>query len=453
MPNELVKWGRAGNQTEPPLTKRNAGAKAGRPEAAQYVNWLWDRLAAGANLDRREDCLLYMPLISNLDIERGVGTATFARSTTATYVDTAGVVQDAAVDEARFEAEGYLSEGASTNQFLHSEDFADAEWTKSSASVDSGVTTGPDGVGGSADRLVEDGTAGVSHFIRQAPDTAPGDDVICTIAFFVKRRTNNPRDWVYVTINRKDGAVARVWFNIDTGTVGTVEASVTSHRMRALADGWYRCEVSADVASGGNPARGTLVLADADGSLSYDGDGVSGVLLFGGQWENNLPFASSYIPTTAAAVTRAADSLRVQANGNVGRKSEPGTWLVDADHPGNTGGGQNILDSEETGGRTIGMSNPDGNTVMSWGTSGFIGVGTPDANTIYRFGMLYDGSDLQGWRDGVLVSTDDSPGDVSEALSGDLYVGRSSSGDLLWGHIRNVRIYNRALNDQEMSIA
>ena len=59
----------------------------------------------------------------------GVGAVTFTRASTATYVDRYGVVQTAAVDEPRFEAEGLLMEGASTNLLLRSEEFDNAIWT------------------------------------------------------------------------------------------------------------------------------------------------------------------------------------------------------------------------------------------------------------------------------------------------------------------------------------
>ncbi len=56
-----------------------------------------------------------LPLISNLDLERGFGDVSFSRSTTATYIDKSGVLRTAGVNEPRFEREGILIEGSSTN--------------------------------------------------------------------------------------------------------------------------------------------------------------------------------------------------------------------------------------------------------------------------------------------------------------------------------------------------
>ena len=65
--------------------------------------------------------LLDMPLNNNLAMKQGNGQATFTRAGTATYIDIYGVLQTAKVDEPRFEKQGLLMEGVSTNLFLNSE--------------------------------------------------------------------------------------------------------------------------------------------------------------------------------------------------------------------------------------------------------------------------------------------------------------------------------------------
>ena len=50
--------------------------------------------------------LLDMPLKNSLAMKAGVGSATFTRASTATYVDRYGVLKTASIDEPRFEKEG-----------------------------------------------------------------------------------------------------------------------------------------------------------------------------------------------------------------------------------------------------------------------------------------------------------------------------------------------------------
>ncbi len=128
MPNDTVRFGRTGTQDEPIAVKKNAGAIDGKPEAAENINWFLDRVAAGANLDRREDCLLYLPLNNNLNIDIGVGSSVFSRASTGTYIGVDGLLKVAAIDEPRFESAGILLEGPSTKLLLHSEDFTNGVW-------------------------------------------------------------------------------------------------------------------------------------------------------------------------------------------------------------------------------------------------------------------------------------------------------------------------------------
>jgi len=63
--------------------------------------------------------LLYMPLISDLSLINGTGTPTFTRASSGTFIDRIdGLLKTSANDVARFEADGYLSEGPSTNLTL-----------------------------------------------------------------------------------------------------------------------------------------------------------------------------------------------------------------------------------------------------------------------------------------------------------------------------------------------
>jgi len=69
-------------------------------------------------------------LKKNKITETIVGSLTWTRSTTATFVDRYGVVQTAAIDVERQEAEGWFIEGPSTNLVVRSEEFDNASWLK-----------------------------------------------------------------------------------------------------------------------------------------------------------------------------------------------------------------------------------------------------------------------------------------------------------------------------------
>jgi hypothetical protein len=98
------------------------------------------------------------------------------------------------------------------------------------------------------------------------------------------------------------------YFDLQNGVVGTKEALIIDHGMIDYGNGWWLCWASANAAS-------------TSGGLSVevaDGDGVSGrtlgdaILIAGTQLEA-ASTPSSYIPTTSATVTRAAETLTVPA--------------------------------------------------------------------------------------------------------------------------------------------
>ena len=85
-------------------------------------NDLINSIPAGA-IGRLTSPLLDLPLKNSLAMKAGVGSVTFTRATTATYIDRYGVLQTAQIDEPRFNKKGLLVEGFSTNYFIDSNVF------------------------------------------------------------------------------------------------------------------------------------------------------------------------------------------------------------------------------------------------------------------------------------------------------------------------------------------
>ncbi len=452
MPNTTVRWGETGDQTEPVDAKKDDGANAGKPEAAEYINWLLSRIAAGANLDRKEDLLLHMPLLNSLAIERGIGSVTFARSTIGTYIDRYGVLQTAAIDEARFEKE-YLSEVADTNEMLQSENF-NVTWTKNQVSIASGSIDGPDGLTNSADKLVEDGTDN-AHFLQQDFDSTPGDNAVVSGFCFAKIFATN-RDWIHLELVGKSGGSSAVWFDLVNGVVGTVEAG-SKGRITALADDWYKCEIyDFDVTVGGNVPALRIMLATSDGGEGYQGDGARGTYIFGGQAQD-LPYSTSYIPTTVAAVTRASDSLQITIEGNIPLQADPGTILCDVSILGKDIDGNNQYAwriAGETDRYIIVTNSTNGKISAAWGDAAQGDRGPLTDRQVQRLGLRHEGGGNSSlWLDGVNIGTV-SGADVSDALGSVIFLGSSTGpGQNINGHISNFRIYDRAFTDFEMAVA
>lgn len=239
----------------------------------------------------------------------------------ASVVDAAGKVYIPGVSTPRFhhqynattglfEPVGLLLDPSRTNQFKYSQALdTGASWSLQSATISANAATAPDGTT-TADKLVEAAVTD-AHNVNQVPASAPSDNTLATLSAFVK--VSDTRTFCQLVMARKDGTYARAWFNLSTGATATLNASAAASGIVKLINGWYRVWMSADVLSGGSTVTGYVAVASADNTDSYAGDITKGLYVWGVQFEN-AAFASSYIPTTSAAVTRSADALSFAFN-------------------------------------------------------------------------------------------------------------------------------------------
>jgi hypothetical protein len=206
--------------------------------------------------------------------ENGNGDLSFTRASTATRVNSAGLI-----------------EKVRTNLILQSETFDNASWTKEGCSVTANSTTDPFGTS-NADVVVENALPSTQHRLLQIPTISNATEH--STSLYVKRIVGT-RD--FAIINIVSGA--RVYFDLTTGTVGTEVLGKGS--IQNVGNGWYRC--TATGVSTGTSASVYLALTNATtaGSETYSGDGVSSLAFYGAQFETGV--TTDYIPTTTAAVS------------------------------------------------------------------------------------------------------------------------------------------------------
>ena len=236
---------------------------------------------------------------------------TFTRASTATYFDADGVLQSAATNVPRFDHDpitgarrGLLIEGAGTNLRTYSQALDNAAYTASRASLVPNVDYAPDGTL-TAYALIEDGTGGNTHQVAHAASLTTG--TAYTTSLFVKPRGRYRFGLAWIGAGAYS-ATQRATFNLRTGAVTVDSGSPTTH-IRRLRGGWWRIGITATTTS---TANGTAVLyLDNGTTVGYDGDTLSGALVWGAQIEAGS-FPTSYIPTTTTAVTRSADVATIE---------------------------------------------------------------------------------------------------------------------------------------------
>jgi len=231
---------------------------------------------------------------------------TFTRSTTATFVGSDGLIQSSAINAPRFDynpatlaPRGLLIEEQRVNLVLYSEQFDNAGWTKSSASVTADATTSPDGTA-NADRLTADGLLN-THVAQQ---TVTYTAAAHTLTVYAKRDTN---DFVQLRFGAAAIALGNGFANFDlnAGTVGTIGTGLTAASITPAGNGWYRCTITGTTLAA-TSNLGIYIVTSATAVSAEPNTLTTSVFLYGAQLEAGS-FATSYIPTVASTVTRAAD--------------------------------------------------------------------------------------------------------------------------------------------------
>ena len=213
--------------------------------------------------------------------------------------------QEPATEDRKFPT--LLLEDEKENIFTFSEELENAAWTKTDASINPNVTTAPDG-NATADKLVEDAVAVTTHFLRRSIGAGvPTDNTFQAFSMFAKAAE---RAEVRVRLLGQDGVFRTAFYNLVTGTIGTATASDTRASIVALPDGWFRLRLEATSAAGGTTVRVEIQLSEGNEVVTYQGDGVSGLFMWGLQFEVDGLVVSSYIPAGGVAATRAGDELR-----------------------------------------------------------------------------------------------------------------------------------------------
>lgn len=238
-------------------------------------------------------------------------TGSVTRTGTATYYDSSGYLQTSSSGALRFgyhpftlEFAGLIVEDTSTNLLLQSNAFEQASWSKTNVNTPTANTqTAPTNTL-AAEKLVPNTTTGQHSLTQQFTASAVAGQFY-TISAFAKA---NGYDWLRLQFDGTAGESAYCFFNLSTGDVGVSSGISGLPRVEKLKNGWFRVSITKAVTSSGTLSA-SLYIQQSDAQLSsWAGDGTSGINLYGAQAEQKK-LMTSYIPTTTATVTRAAEVI------------------------------------------------------------------------------------------------------------------------------------------------
>jgi hypothetical protein len=371
----------------------------------------------------------------------------YTATTTQAITNYIPALQSAASGVARFdnnpttgESLGLLIEESRTNLVTYSSQFDDSVWSIVNVTVSANAAVAPDGTL-TADRLISAATTNLTY-ARQLATLSAGS---ATWSVYVKQYGVQYLQLFWgATFNATD----YVNFDITNGTV--TAGTYTSASITNVGNGWYRCSITSTVAAGSGVYVFAAIVATSTSTraTNYTGNGYSGAFYWGAQLEAGA-FATSYIPTVASQVTRAADSASMTGTnfstwfnageGTIYSESNTAAFSTSSNDrcvvEVNDTSSSNFLriqrraTSQTSSARCTALNNDvmQLNSLGSWTTADYKKV-----IVVYKF------NDAAASADAGTVSTDTS---FSLPVVTKLEIGSARSGDFLCGTIKKIAYY------------
>ena len=317
----------------------------------------------GAQLEQRSSATAYTP------------------TTTAAITNYIPVLMTAPAGVARFDCDpitgkslGLLIEESRVNLFTYSSDFSNGVWNKygnPNCTYDTAIA--PDGTL-TADLIpLVTGASGTQGFFTSAVTTTQ----VYTHSIYIKPLDSQ----LYFALLNFDGLSTS--YNLSTMQVSNGEGGTSTGTITAVGNGWYR--LTRTVTSAGGTQYPVCIAIPSyprsGGVTAWTPLSPSRTLFWGAQLEAGS-FATSYIPTVASTVTRAADTASMTGtNFSSWYNQSQGSLYVEAWSPYATG--------------------------ALWGVSASLNDGVNNYNNIY---MIRSGAQMYAASNGSALSMGSAPG-------------------------------------------
>lgn len=387
----------------------------------------------------------------------GNGDLTTTRATTATRVNSNGLVESVATGIPRVDytdgVANILLEPQRTNLSLYSENYENIYFSKTNALISSNAINSPNNTL-SADKLYENTSTG-----------AHGGDVcrvnsISTIAnyttsFYIKKGEKTSFQLWTRGASSNNRCVWNVDLNLKTLTfVSNLGNFVrVSESIKELPNDWFLITTTI------TPFTGETNLSSVvwfNATVSYTGDGVSGLYIWGGQIELGS-YATSYIPTTTSTVTRNLDLASVSGVTSLIGQTE-GVIFVETAALANDLTQRIIGISDITSNNRLGIYySSTSNQILCYGvTNGTnftsaIAYTLTDETQFAKIAIRYRVNDFTLWVNGVKRGTDLTSQALPLSFSRFGFDGFSSGNGNFYGKVKSAQLYKTYLTDAEMA--
>jgi hypothetical protein len=341
------------------------------------------------------------------------GQLTFTRASTATRVNASGLIEEVAsgvprLDYTNSSCPKLLLEPQRTNLVQFSEQFDNADyWTPLNGSITANTQIAPDGTT-SADTLTSDGGAVIANKSGVYRNNVIGQSTTTYNRSVYLKKGNTRYGWVSVL----GSSFTRSWsviFDFDTEQIVDTGGpqQVLGFGFEKIENGWYRINFYIDADSG---TRRNFSAGMSRSSTSFEHEAGDTIHIWGAQLEEGT-YATSYIKTEAAAVTRVADAASKTGISSLIGQTE-GTLFVEITTTNDITTVTPIGISDGTGSNRVllyvGAGTLTALVTVSGVAQASISSSAISANTSYKMAIAYKANDFAFYVNGVLVGTDTS---------------------------------------------
>ena len=338
-----------------------------------------------------------------------------------------------------------LLEPQSTNKVTQSETFS--TWSNTNASFTSVNLAAPDG-STSVIKMSSSTLGGGEHKVKFSIDTNPSTSSIFAkmgeVRYIMNRRQTPATSWQSVVFDLQEGVVAANNYS-----------SNAYPKITHYGNGWYRCEVYYPSVNNNETGWG---LSDGTNQLYNATNTTDGLYIWGAQQED-LSYATSYIPTEGSTVTRNAELADNSGNADLINSTE-GVLYAE------------ILKKQDNNDDFIlislnnDASNADANSV----TLGFDAhidfyfrvksnntvvllsdTITANKNQFYKVALKYKSGDCAVWIDGVKQATSTTAFTFAQTLDNLSFDYRGNGQLPFYGNVKSVAVFKEALTDEELA--
>ncbi len=192
----------------------------------------------------------------------------------------------------------------SENLIKHSNEF-DESWGTIRGGVDSGYSdASPTGIESGAWNLYADSQVNTTHYIQQNITKIMTEDVYAFSVYAKAAEIDRLRLRMDDnSANHATNAIFDLAAEVSSLFTELGDYRNSSHTIKDVGSGWFRCSLSASVSSGATLR--SLIYLSSGNSIAFTGNGADGLEIFGAQLRQH-PFPGHYVPTVTDTIVGSA---------------------------------------------------------------------------------------------------------------------------------------------------